>query len=60
MPVPAALARVDVVATAARGPLLMELEVIEPELFLAGPVEAERAGRAVAAARERPVQREYP
>lgn len=44
---PPPLARVDVVETA-RGPVLMELEVIEPELFL-GPEEARRAAEAVLA-----------
>lgn len=44
---PPALARVDAVETG-RGPVLMELEVIEPELFL-GPEEAARAAEAVLA-----------
>ncbi len=43
-----ALARVDLVETA-RGPVLMELEVLEPELFL-GEVEAGRLAVAVLAA----------
>jgi glutathione synthase/RimK-type ligase-like ATP-grasp enzyme len=34
LPEPAPLARVDIVMCPRRGPLLMELEVIEPELFL--------------------------
>ena len=34
LPEPAPIARVDIVVCKRRGPLLMELEVIEPELFL--------------------------
>jgi glutathione synthase/RimK-type ligase-like ATP-grasp enzyme len=48
MPVPAALARVDLVQCARRGPLLMELEVIDPELFFPpGGTAHEVAARAV-------------
>ncbi|MFT3913327.1 MAG: hypothetical protein QM704_04300 [Anaeromyxobacteraceae bacterium] len=47
-PVAPAFARVDLVETA-RGPVLMELEVLEPELFL-GEEEADRLAEAVLAA----------
>ena len=44
----AAFARVDIVVSKRRGPLLMELEVIEPELFLASsPAAPAQAARAV-------------
>ena len=46
LPVPALACRVDMVPTAA-GPLLMELEVIEPHLFPQfGPDLGERAAQA--------------
>lgn len=42
------LARVDVVVSAERGPLLMEVELIEPELFLSTLECARRAAGAIA------------
>ena len=48
LPEPVAFARVDIVVSRRRGPLLMELEVIEPELFLDySPAAATLAARAV-------------
>lgn len=55
LPSPAALARVDVVVGATGRPALMELEVIEPELFLDGPAAGQAADAVLQALGAEPI-----